>query len=78
MQPVLVEWRDSMAVAGWHNVTDAKAAQLTTVRSVGFLVKTDRASIVLAQSLGDETGDVGEVVTIPRGAVTSVKPLTAA
>jgi hypothetical protein len=75
MQPVLVEWRDCMAVAGWHSQTEARNAQLTTVRSVGFLLKADRHRLVLAQSLGDETGDVGEVVTIPRGAVSTIKGL---
>ena len=69
----LVIWNDAVADSGWKEHKDACAPQV--VRSIGYLVSSDRKSIVLAGSWGFNTEskkmETNNRMTIPKGWIVS-------
>ena len=65
----LVIWNDAVADSGWKEHQDAAALQ--TVRSIGYVVSSDRKAIVLAGSWGFNTEtkkmETNNRITIPKG-----------
>lgn len=78
--PVEVEWLDSMSAPGWspwseierNEVDDVDGARLVQ-RSTGYVLVDDEVRLVLAASIGTESGC--DVMTIPRVAIRSVTAL---
>ena len=75
VRPVKVVWVDSLCAGGWVSDEAARLAQPSTITSVGFLLERDRKRVVIAQSVPDEVGEVGDVLAIPAAAVQSLQPL---
>ena len=72
MKPVKVRWIDSMSSGGWQSKGDWKPANMEVV-SVGFLFKDLDDRIVLCQ--GETEFGIGEVMEIPKFAITSMRYL---
>jgi hypothetical protein len=67
---MLIEWTDAASLIGsWHTYDEVRE-ELTPkrVRSVGWLVREDAASIVLVASISDTDQLSGDVV-IPKGTI---------
>lgn len=73
---VTVQWLDSNINGGWNAAASvASSAAPTAIASVGYLLEKTRKHVVLAQSLSERTQEVGNLLTIPRFAVVSIKRL---
>lgn len=72
-----VEWVDSSSRGQWDSVEGykIKTARALRIRSIGYLLRSDRSEIVLIQSMG-VNADVADSVTIPRGCVKTVRRLS--
>lgn len=74
---VEVEWEDSVAKGGWHDLNQLARASPVIIVSVGFELPSSTNYVLLAKSkcTGDEIGDVGDVLKIPRVLVRRVRQL---
>jgi hypothetical protein len=76
---VEVEWRDACTHSAWEdaNVHREKARDIERklLRSVGYLVRCNRRSVTIAQSMSSMTQYVSDSITIPRGEVRSIRQL---
>lgn len=77
VHPVSVRWIDSTMNGHWHAASAVGAAldPTATIASVGYLLEKTRKHIVLAQSLSEGSQEVGNLLSIPRFAVVSIKRL---
>ena len=71
---VEVEWDDSCSNNGWQCADTAKSHSTAQCRTVSYLVKSSKKSITLVQSLSN-TGNISELMAIPRGCIKSIKVL---
>ena len=81
MKILLVEWLDSVSLAGWHPAADAldelTADDALHHTTVGHLVADLPDLIVLAASRGlAPRSELGDVIGIPRPAILNVTDLT--
>ena len=51
MQLVIVEWRDIISCSGWEKAEEVKCP---TLQSVGWLVKRDQETVMIANTLDPE------------------------
>ena len=69
----LIIWNDAVADSGWKEHKDA--APLLVVRSIGYVVSSDRKAVVLAGSWGFNTEtkkmETNNRMTIPKGWIVS-------
>ena len=74
---VLVEWRDSHAIAGWQELADIDAAPVRAW-SMGWIVAETDDAIVLAPHLAEEgvPAQGNGMMVIPKGAVISTQEIT--
>lgn len=74
---VEVTWRDSINQGGWDSAAAVRKHGITptTCVTTGYLLEKDRERVVLAQSLSEQTNEVGNLVAIPRFAVMSIRRL---
>jgi len=70
---LLVVFNDSNIQHGWE-CSDASCDSLTRARAIGYLKSEDDEQITLTMAIGD-FGLIFEKLTIPRGAICSVKEL---
>lgn len=73
MEKVCVEWVDSSVVQGWELWACAER-DVAHCSSVGWLLEDNKERVTIAQSQST-TGTIMNTLTIPRGAVTSMKIL---
>ena len=67
---VEVEWIDSLSSNGWRRPEDHhQNMEDTLCKSVGFFVKEDKKFLSLGQSQGLTTGNVADVIHIPKFAI---------
>jgi len=71
----LIEWEDIQAYAGWQDISSYGTSRAI---SVGFLLRDDDKSLVLAGTLCQETGgeEANNAIVIPQGCVTKKTCLT--
>jgi len=69
-KPVLIEWNDACFNAGYYDKQERERFEPTLTRTIGFLVKSDRKSVVVCQDrFYDEKNrlsDERHIGTIPR------------
>jgi hypothetical protein len=72
----LINWIDSCSQSGWATSEDCKA-DLSYCQSVGFLVEENKEAYCLALNRTTKEGHrpFGELITIPKVAVKSVKAI---
>lgn len=73
-RPVFIEWVDSIGSAGWKTREEVQAflsAPTEHVKSVGYLIHSDRNRVVIAQSLHYENRD--HLMEIPRKAIVDMR-----
>lgn len=70
-QAYIVKWRDSSALQGWHSVDDNRHGNITTITSIGWLVKETAKVITITTSIS-ECGNVMDALSIPKEAVTKM------
>ena len=75
IRPVKVKWTDSIHGAGWNDHRAASTSRPTKITTVGYLLERDKDRVVVAQSVSDDTEELGNLLTIPRAAVRSIKRL---
>jgi len=71
-QIVEVEWVDSVGTGGWRGRDERIASTLIQDmdhRTAGYLLKIDKAFIIVAQSVGDHNPTVADTIQIPRRAI---------
>lgn len=72
---VCVTWVDSCIPYGkWHDRSLGETYKVTTCISVGWLVRKDKNSVVLAASFGPD--QIGDVSAIPTSCIQRVEFLT--
>ena len=77
-QIVRVEWVDSCSDSGWNKRSFyEKDTTVSKCESVGFLLKKTRTEITIFLSKSHTTGQITELMTIPRKAVTKLYYLKA-
>lgn len=64
----IVTWRDSATLRGWMEM-DSKHHGVTTITSVGWLVRETKTELTIATCIS-ENGNTRDAVTIPREAIT--------
>ena len=70
LQTILeVEWQDSVSNTQWAPVAEHRKMVTGPYRSIGYLVRCDRAVVQLAQSMGGGTQNIVDSISIPRCAV---------
>ena len=78
-QLVLIEWIDSrQPMPGWQRLSDLESRRANKCISVGFLVREDAQSKVIAPNLGSTEGDddwdqASGLMTIPATSITGIK-----
>lgn len=72
-QIVLVKWEDAVSNSQWQPAADAKSMEPHIIHTAGILLKKDEKHVVLALNNCKETGNVADVMQIPRGMVRSIK-----
>ena len=68
-KPVCVEWYDACYNSGYYDDSDKERFEPVLSKSIGFLVKSDRRSIIVCQDrfyCGDKTIEERHIGTIPR------------
>ena len=73
---VEVIWVDSVSDSKWRAL--GSLPELATIQSRGWLIIRDKKKVTIAATRGgytDGTEAVGEVTTIPRGCIRSIKEL---
>ena len=75
MPIVIIEWVDSCSDDGWMKVPKAKEHTVSHCTSVGYLIKKDKEQVCIVQNTSD-TESVGDIMAIPRKAVTKITTLT--
>lgn len=71
--PVSVDWIDSGMSNRWHKIAEVDDEPVWCV-TYGVCVKKSKMSVVIAGSCSD-TGEIGNVIIIPRSCVKSIKRL---
>lgn len=82
---VIIEWLDATCSQGWGH-TERAAGEAAVTRHVGWMIKTTKDTVVLAQGIGDDPMEVGPMslptfktfcnsITIPKGMIKSSKVL---
>lgn len=76
---VEVEWYDTAAIGGsWGSIAaqrrETNREALLHCRSVGYLLRSDKSVVVLAQNWNSD-GQCADLVVIPRGTIKRVRRL---
>jgi hypothetical protein len=74
-QLVEVEWDDSITDSSWASASDHRMATVGPHRSLGYLVRSDRVLIQVAQSMSAVTQHITDSLSIPRAAVRKIRSL---
>jgi len=75
-KPVFVEWDDSHITSPWHN-SEERDYNLCPIQTLGWLIKSDKRSISVAQSWDkDDHNYTSDVITIPRGCIRKIHKVT--
>ena len=73
---VEIEWIDSCSSRGWaskeHHIGDFS---VSSCRSTGYVIEKTKDIITLAQSLGDDTKNIADTISIPLVAVKKIRTL---
>jgi len=75
---VCVEWEDASFSSGFYDKKDPKRFDPIPARTVGYLVKSDRAKVIVAtEKFIDYEGveDLRHIHTIPRKLIKSIRRL---
>lgn len=68
-----VEWDDSATLSRWGYEKEHTESSVAKCRSVGYLIERNEKHIVLALNASDETGRVGDTISIPAACVRKVR-----
>lgn len=68
-QLIFVEWNDAITIPEWYGPDDANNIHPTTVHSVGWLIKEDKYSIILAATMSLTSGLLSQITCIPKGCI---------
>lgn len=71
----LVEWIDSSGMPGWNDYDETDNHGFSRCESVGFVVREDETQVMLAAGIDHQHGNVCDVTSIPKVAITSEKTL---
>ncbi len=71
---VLIEWDDSCSdTSGWRPKEYYKQeASVSKCQSTGYLLRQTRTSVTVYQNKSFDTGNISDVMTIPRKAITKI------
>ena len=75
MKMIRVSWTDATSTSTWLMMEEAKGLRVPSVSSLGYLIKIDAVSVVLAGGFTiDEDGDVQTLchMVIPRRMISSI------
>jgi hypothetical protein len=73
LKAVTIQWVDSSSNSGWNRPSDLDDTP-ALIRSAGFLVRRDRASVTISTSCGPRGGFI-DSLTVPTSAVRSIRYL---
>ena len=71
---VRVDWDDACSNEPWRKAECLYRAECLQIQSVGFVLRSDKKEMVIAQSLS-ETANVANTIAIPRGCIRKVRLL---
>ncbi len=72
---VSILWVDSCFDNGWNDRDHMKTHTFSSCRTVGFLGRSDRNQVTVYQSKSEDTGQVGDVMSIPRCSIKKITQL---
>jgi hypothetical protein len=75
LELVLIEWLDSRRGEGWVRL-DELESNVTSCRSVGWIIARDKTSVTLAGHLGENPDQCCGDLTIPRRSISKITPLS--
>ena len=73
-KPVLIEWYDACYNTGYYDASQKERFEPTLTKTAGFLVKSDRESMIVCQDRFYNTDGVDErhIGTIPKKMIKSI------
>ena len=71
---VRVDWDDACSNDGWRPTDTLDKAERLKIQSVGFVIRSNKKEMVLAQSLS-EIDNVSCTMAIPKGCIRKVRIL---
>lgn len=76
LKKVEIEWIDSCASKGWGTRDfHLKEFAYSKCRSTGYVIEDTKKYIAIAQSIGDDTHNMSDLISIPRVAIKKIKIL---
>lgn len=63
---IYVKWEDAVGADGWTNMDYVQRQALTTIETVGFLVKETDKFLTVIHSVDEENSNSGAWMTIPK------------
>ena len=70
---VKVEWVDSATCTTWSRIKDISS--ISNCTSVGYILSKNKRELCLAPTIDEENGNVLNVLSIPRKAITRIVQL---
>ena len=70
---VEVLWADAAGHPGWFTPEEVADVDLAVIQSIGFLVTKSAKVIRIGMSFNQASGDVGDILTIPRCTVLKMR-----
>jgi hypothetical protein len=77
MKIVWVKWRDANQYLRQSSIEDVRQGLCEIVETVGFLIKDDSDSLIVANEYMGTSGDVRRTIVIPKENVVKMKLLKA-
>ena len=74
MRVVQVDWVDASSQDRWRGKDKLYESELLEVRSIGFVIRSNRKEVVLAQSRS-ELDNVCNTIAIPRYSIRKIRPM---
>ena len=75
MDAVIVEWLDIIGNDTWKTKSEAAQTEPQRFVTVGYLLRDDEKAVVVCSTYSFDDDTVGGITSIPKGAVTAVKPV---
>lgn len=70
--PAQITWLDSSTHGGWHHAHEAENAQPQECVTIGFILEDTDDRVVVAQSICEAIGHIGNILVIPGSLITNI------
>ena len=72
---IRIDWEDSCMDTGWKSRKEASTHSVSKCHSIGYQLRSNKREVVIYQSQSEDSGQVTEMMAIPRKAITKITEL---